>query len=155
VKEKPDLMDGILFYERMAQEKGYPNVIYDFPELSVELVKAFFDIWCLPEGAFPRKREVTKYINWCSQLEELNRLFSSDARMRLAMKRAFDNYLKMENKPIVFEPRNIKPIVINAIGELRREEKNKPKQVSQTMASPENIKKAVKDLKNIFHEDEE
>ena len=156
-KVKGDLFDGIMAQQRQSESHPYPSQIYDYDETVVEFLKALSDIWCLPEAAFPHKRESGKYLNWCSQLESIRTLFSSDARMRLAMKRAYDNFVKSENKPLIFEPRSLRPLLVSAIAELRREEKSKldsfPK--PEKLASKENIRKAVKDLKNIFRDEEE
>ena len=124
MKDKPDLMDGILFYESISLKEGYPSQTYDYPETLIELVKTFTDIWLLPESSIPRKIQKGKYDYWVLQLEDLRTLFSSDARMRLAMRRAKDNYEKSNHKLVIFEPKSVRPLVVSAIAELRTEEKN-------------------------------
>ena len=156
MKNKPDLMDGILFYESISLKEGYPSQTYDYPETLIELVKTFTDIWLLPESSIPRKIQKGKYDYWVLQLEDLRTLFSSDARMRLAMRRAKDNYEKSNHKLVIFEPKSVRPLVVSAIAELRTEEKKRLKDMpkSEILASADKIKNTVRDLKSILKKDD-
>ena len=150
---KGDLFDGII--QSTLQAQAYPLQVWDYNEIVIELVKAFIDIWHLPEGAIPSKQERVKYKNWASQLDRMRTMFSSDARMRLAMKRAYDNYILSNEKIIIHEPMSIYPIVKNAIEELRKEEKIKTVIKTDPIASPEKIRKTVRDLKSILKNNDE
>lgn len=157
MKNKPDLMDGILFYESISSKGGYPSQTYEYPETLIELVKAFTDIWLLPESSIPRKIQKAKYDYWVLQLEDLRTLFSSDARMRIAMQRAKENYEKSNHSVVIFEPKSVRPLCVNAIQQLRTEERERVKNMPkpENLASAEKIKSTVRDLKSILKNDDE
>lgn len=154
-KVKGDPMDGILSYSSSVKNP-VPDRVYDYPETLVPLLVTFVEIWCPPEGSIPSKKQKGKYDNWVSQLEDLNKLFSSTERMKLAMKYSFDKYEKEGHKSIVYQPASIRQILVDGISELRRIEKTKIKKAqSVKVASPETIQKAIKDLKKTFNESED
>jgi len=154
---KGDYMDA---YIERAREKsgGYkiPNVVYDYPETLVDLLKCFVEIWCPPEGAIPSKKQKGKYNNWVLQLEDLNKLFSNTERMKLAMKYSYDKYEREGHHKIIHQPATIKPILIDGISELRRiEKKSQSKSEKINVASEKEIKDTVKDLKKLFEREDE
>jgi len=153
-----DIFDGIIEQAKNNSDKNYyPEQVWDYPETLVDLLKCFLDIWLLPEGSIPSKKQKSKYENWILQLEKLNKLFSSSDRMKLAMKYSYDKYQKSKNRFIVYEPASIYKIVVDGISELRQiEKKQKQKLEGETkVATPEQIKGTVKNLKKLLEREDD
>lgn len=154
-KVKGDPMDGILAYGSSVKS-SVPDRVYDYPENLVPLLVTFVEIWCPPEGSIPSKKQTGKYNNWVSQLEELNKLFSSTERMKLAMRYSFEKYEKEGHRQVIYQPASIRQILVDGISELRRMEKAKiTKEEKVKIASAETIQKAIKNLKKTFNESED
>lgn len=161
--KRMDIIDFLRKQEIENKNKySLPVQIWDYPEPLVELLKTFVEIWNLPEGSIPSgKNKLGKnkgsYSNWVLQLESLKKLFSSDERMKLAMRYAYEKYQKSEKKDVIYQPASIQPLLVDAISDLRRQEKKtlleKPNEV--IVASRENIKNTIKDLKNILESEDE
>ena len=156
-KVRGDLFDGMMEQEkRISEMEKHAPQNYDYPELLVELLNQFQEVWGIPSSAIPFKKQEGKYLNWVLQLENLRKLFSSDARMKIAMKYSFEKYQKSGKNLLIYEPASIYKILVDGISDLRRQERivqNKEK--SEKMASPDRIKNTVKDLKSILKEEEE
>jgi hypothetical protein len=121
-----DMLDGILFYEKKASEMSqYAPQTWDYPETLIETLKVLQDIWGISERIIPQKFQRGKYNNWVLQLQNVRNLFSSDAIMLFAMKRAYDKYRNGDNHFFVCEPASIVKLLKDTIAELRREEKRK------------------------------
>lgn len=134
-----------------------PAVIWDYPETLVETLKAFVEIWNIPEGSIPSKRIKSKknqgkFSNWVLQLENMNKLFSSTERMRLAMKYAYDKYQASDKRFVIYQPSSIQNLLVDAISELRSQEKTKiiekPKVIEKYVSKEEVRKKLGNILKN-------
>ncbi len=148
-----DYMDGILSSQFQS---AVPVVVYDYPEILVPLLVALVEIWGFPEGSIPNKKNETKFNNWINQLETLNKLFSSEARMKLAMKYSLQKYKERGDKSIIHQPMSLHKILTDGIRELRIIEKaNKEKTEVTQKASKESIKGAIKDLKKSFDREDD
>lgn len=141
---KGDLFDGYLWAASLAGNSGEAQQINDYPEQVIETLKLFYKIFRLPSGAIPTKRQKSKYNEWVSQLQELQIICPTNKIMEWAMNNAFNKYNAMSSKFIIARPLAIKKLLIDAMREIpkiEKEEKSEPITKSQ-----------VKDIKSIFEE---
>ena len=130
-KVQGDILDGILFGLRTSEESKMSDVIWDYPETLVELLNQFQKLWGIPEMAIPSKKQKSQYNNWILQLEKLRKLFSSDARMKIAMKYSFEKYQRSGKNLLIHEPASIYKIVVDGISDLRRQEQKQKSENEQ------------------------
>lgn len=150
---KGDLFDGYLWKAELAQREQEPEQISDYPEHVVDVLRGFYRVFNLPEGAIPSKGK-KGYSNWVLQLESISRLFSSNKTMLLAMNRSKKIYDGQSNKFIIYEPASIRKLLIESIRQLREEMKNAPKlEEPRKEATKEEKMKVIRELKNLFKED--
>jgi hypothetical protein len=153
-KVKGDLFDGMLYYQE-SPENRTSEVIWDYPETLVETLNQFQKIWLIPETAIPSKKQKGKYDNWVIQLEKIRHLFSSDERMKLAMKYSIEKARERNDKRIVYQPMSIYNLLVDAIRDLRLIEKVK-KQKEEPIKKEQYIPKDKlrKEIQNLLNEEE-
>lgn len=115
---KGDLMDGILWSARLAQDKNEAPQIADYPEAVIRTLRTFQSLWKLPERAIPSKNLKGQFARWVSALQELNYLAGD--KIDLALKKSFEKYSNMEKPFIVSNPLAIKKLMIDALAEMNR-----------------------------------
>ena len=154
MNKKPDLMDGILFYQSQAEEKNLPSQIYDYPEHVLSTLIMFQKLWMLPEHTVPKKELRGRFSQYITELNELNEIAGS--RINEALTRAYKKYDDMTKRFIVSHPAAIKKLLIDVVAEMNREQRKlvQQKEVA-SLASPVQIKNTIKELKSMFEEEEE
>lgn len=110
MNKRGDLLDGILFYSG----KSYPEHFLDYPEQVIQTLYLFYDIWKIPEGAVPSKKEKSKFERWINEFETLNKICPSRFKMEKAMKLAHENHQSSPKEYPVSHPLSIQEFLINA-----------------------------------------
>lgn len=119
-QKKGDIMDGILYAEKLAHEKSsYPEHFSKYPERVIDTLVLFYSIWKLPIFAIPKKKS-PKFSQWILELDELNLICGSKKNMKRAMELALEKYNASLNKFIVSHPLAIRKLLIDAVGEINR-----------------------------------
>lgn len=149
--KKPDLLDGILFYQAQAEKKNLPPQVYDYPEHVLSTLIRFQTLWMLPERSIPNKEIHGKFSQYIIELNELNEL--AGARINEALTRAYKKYEGMTKKFIISHPAAIKKLLIDVLAEMNREqrkvrqndvvreEKRKEEEETRTLVSPNKFRK--------------
>ena len=151
--KKPDLLDGILFYQAQAEEKNLPPQIYDYPEHVLSTLIKFQMLWMLPERSIPKQEVRGKFSQYVVELNELNEI--AGTRINEALTRAYKKYEGMTKKFIISHPAAIKKLLIDVVAEMNREQRKFVQQKeASTIASPVQIKNTIKELKSMFEEEE-
>jgi hypothetical protein len=156
-RKKGDMMDGILWQSRITRERNEMAVISDYPEIVTEILRKFISIWMLPEVAIPTKRESSKYKQWILELQEIERVCSGD--ISCVMSKAYQNYTDRKMDFMVSHPLAIKKLLIDTVAKMAREKATKKTFADVVIPSEQPMKKEdmkgmMKDLKNMFREDD-
>jgi hypothetical protein len=118
--DKPDMMDGILFYQKKAEEKNVPSAIYDYPEHVLDTLLLFNKIWMLPARSIPQKLLKGRYSQWILELNEINELCGNQKNVEEAMSMSLKSYESMKNRFPVSHPSAIRKLIIAAMGDINR-----------------------------------
>jgi len=149
-EKKGDILDGMFFY---GKEDADPIQFLDYPETEVETLRLFYNTWKIPSYVIPSKKSKYKFEEWVLQLQDLNNICPSTAKMKLAMEIRLQNYEKLPNKFSIVRPASIRSLLINATAEINRKTvatKEAEKVVVTNVASVQQRKSAARELKSFL-----
>lgn len=146
-----DMVDLILHFSG----KSYPEHFSDYPEQVIQTLYLFYDIWKIPEGAIPSRKEKSNFERWVNEFEVLNKICPSNFKMEKAMKLAYENHQNAHKQYPVSHPLSIKNFltdatrIINAqtnLPPLEEEKLVKVVEVQETEEQKKNFKSKLNDL---------
>jgi len=160
--KKGDMMDGILWAAGLAHEKNEPEQISDYPETEINTLRIFNRTFMLPHAAIPPKHIKGRYEQWVKELQALNDIAGNNKLMTEAMTMAREMYDQLKKRFVISHPLAVRSLLIDAVAEINRTmekersfAQQKQEEIPQEVASKENIKSTVRDLKSLFNKDED
>lgn len=143
----PDMMDYILANAKKAD----PQSVLDYPETVIQTLRLFYDVWKIPEGAIPSKKQKSNYARWINELTELNTICPSSGKMRLALMRALKLYEETEKKVPVSRPSDIKQYLVSVVADMKRADEDNKNRILSTDTESEK-KDFSNKLKNLLED---
>lgn len=154
---KGDIFDLLLSIPKREYE---PRQYSDYPETVLEALRQFHTLWAFPEAGIPSKKQKGLFERWAAELQKLTDLCGSDAKLKLAMKKAFDNYDSAQHKHLIKSPISVYSDLITAVAELNREEREiiVAQDVVPVESKPADatvVDASIKRMKNLLRKDDE
>lgn len=155
-KKRGDLFDLLLWQGEQTEKLNLLEQESDYPETIRPILRAYIKVFKPPSGAIPSRRQRKKFEEWVAELDQLSQVCPAHHEEIFGI--ALEIY-ESGNRFIIARPSAMRGLLVSAASEYnRRSERENPivveqvKEETEKLASPAEVKAAVKNLKSLLED---